>query len=298
MNNSGSVKGTGIAWVVFAAFAISVSVVIASIAFSHGTSTLTILLLRFLALMMLIPLLMRARRLTLRVAPRAALLSVVIGAIFLAQTGGYLASVSYIPVALAVLLFYTYPLLTAMLGAFIDRRRPHPLELLGLGMAFAGLFLALQVSFDALDARGIGFAALAACAAAVVLNSTQRVLRNLASLPVSFFTSVGSLLVCIVILALGGEVAWPDTDIGWWALVASVTTFAIFYPTMIIGIERVGAVPAALIFNLEPPFTILLAAWWLDQTLTLTQLFGAAVGVAAVCIGQIPHLRRNPENPG
>ena len=66
----------------------------------------------------------------------------------------------------------------------------------------------------------------------------------------------------------------------------------------IIGIERVGAVPAALIFNLEPPFTILLAAWWLDQTLTLTQLFGAAAVVAAVCIGQIPNLRRNPENPG
>ena len=279
------------AWVVFAAFSISVSVVIASIAFAHGTSPLTILLLRFTALMVMIPLLIRARGLTLRVAPRAALIAVVIGAVFLAQTGGYLASVSYIPIALAVLLFYTYPLLTALLGAVLDRRRPHGLEIVGLALAFAGLALALQVSLQSLDVRGIGFAALAACAAAIVLNSTQRVLQHIPSLPVSFFTSVGALVVCLVLIATGGNMDWPNSEPGWWALFASVITFVIFYPTMIIGIERVGAVPSALIFNLEPPFTIVLAAWWLGETLTPIQLLGAAIVVVAVCIGQLPHLR-------
>jgi hypothetical protein len=57
-------------------------------------------------------------------------------------------SFEHLPVALAILAFYTYPLLTALLGWASGQQRPDRYVLLALLLAFAGLALALG---------GIGF---------------------------------------------------------------------------------------------------------------------------------------------
>ena len=281
----------GYALIVFAAFAISLSVVLASVAFAHGANTTTVLILRFAGLLLVIPWLARSRGITLKVSFRPLLAAMLIGAIFLAQTGGYLASVVYIPVSLAVLLFYTYPILTALLGAALDKRWPDRFAWIALVLAFAGIAIALEVSVSSFDWRGIAFVGIAACAAAIVLNSTQRVLNVLAPLQASFYTSAGAALVCLGLWAGGSELAWPDSTVGWQMLAASVASFIVFYPAMIAGIERIGAVPSAILFNLEPPFTIILAAALLGQSLTGIQLGGAALVVTAVLVGQIPAWR-------
>lgn len=276
----------GAALIVFSAVAISVSVLIATICFEEGVNSPTLLVLRFTTLLLILPILARARGVRLRLPPKHALAAISIGVVFLAQTGGYLSAVAYIPIGLAVLLLYLYPILTALLRAQIDRKIPHWCEILALVIAFFGLALALNVSITQLDWRGVAFGLLAATSAAVMLNASERILAVLEPLQTTFYTSLGAALVAVALITFGFEWTWPDSTRGQLALIASVLSFAVFYPAMIAGIERIGAVPTAILFNLEPPITIVLAAAFLHQSLTGQQHIGAGLVVFAVLVAQ------------
>lgn len=282
---------SGVVWIVFAATAISASVTIASIALQDGASTGTLLVLRFALLLIGLAIAARLQNTALKVPTGSAFAAVAIGMVFLAQTGGYLGAVAYIPIALAVLLLYTYPILTALLRAALDRRRPQMHENAALVIAFAGLAIALNVSFANLDLRGVALGLLAGSAAAVVLNASERVLRSLTSAQTSFYTSIGAGATAVILVLTVLDWSWPASDRGWMALAASIGSFALFYPAMMAGIQRIGAVPSAILFNLEPPVTIVLAAWWLDQQLTGQQHLGAALVLIAVLIAQWPLLK-------
>jgi len=78
-----------------------------------------------------------------------------IGLVYFLGTGCYLSSILYLPVSLAVLVFYTYPLMTVVFESALDRRLPRLLDVVAFLVAFGGLALALQVSFAGLDPRGI-----------------------------------------------------------------------------------------------------------------------------------------------
>ncbi|MEM7406999.1 MAG: DMT family transporter [Pseudomonadota bacterium] len=282
---------SGIAWIVFAATAISASVTIASVALQDGATTGTLLVLRFALLVGGLAIAAHVRRTALSVPFRSGFAAFAIGVIFLAQTGGYLGAVAYIPIALAVLLLYTYPILTALLRAALDRRRPQTHEVAALVIAFAGLAIALNVSFAHLDLRGVALGLLAGSAAAVVLNASERVLKSLTSAQTSFYTSIGAGITAVVLVLTVLDWSWPASERGWIALTASIGSFALFYPAMMAGIQQIGAVPTAILFNLEPPVTIVLAAWWLDQQLTGQQHLGAAMVLIAVLIAQWPLLK-------
>lgn len=270
-----------------AAASISLSMVLSSSAYDHGLSTLAILLLRFVALLAVLPLLARRRGIGLGAMPaRRRRLAWLVGAVFLCQTGGYLAAIVFIPISLAVLLFYTYPILTSLLQAAVQRRAPRRAEVLAAGLALAGIALTLQVSVATLDLRGVALALGGALAGAVVMVSNEQLLRGAAPLAVSFQSAWGALAVCAVALALGAPLTWPAAAPGWLALSGAIATFVLFYPAMMVAIERIGSVQTALMLNLEPPLTILMAALLLGQPLAGMQWLGAALVVMAVVLAQ------------
>jgi drug/metabolite transporter (DMT)-like permease len=56
---------------------------------------------------------------------------------------GYITSVGYIPVGVAVMIFYTNPLLILLVSPFVDGARPGVTGLAGFALAFGGLALAI-----------------------------------------------------------------------------------------------------------------------------------------------------------
>lgn len=77
----------------------------------------------------------------------------------------YLGSVQFIPVGLAVIIFYLFPVLIMLLAPVIEGRNPGLLRMLIALLAFCGLAVAVGPSFESLDIRGILLAGAGAAGA-------------------------------------------------------------------------------------------------------------------------------------
>src|SRR3546814_14457321 len=84
-------------------------------------------------------------------------------------------SIFYIPASLAVLIFYTFPLLVAVGARWTEGEPVGGTKLVGLAVAFAGLAIALGVELGDLDPRGIALAGMAAVGAAATMLAISRV---------------------------------------------------------------------------------------------------------------------------
>ena len=94
-------------------------------------------------------------RLPVRASPRQLAWCVGLGVLFCIEMYGVLSAIHFIPVGLAILILYVYPLIVAQLS-WITGREPFTLDrLLIMLAAFAGLALALQAPFGLVDWRGI-----------------------------------------------------------------------------------------------------------------------------------------------
>jgi drug/metabolite transporter (DMT)-like permease len=119
----------------------------------------------------------------------------------------YMASFYYIPVSLAVLIFFTFPVQVALIGPLLARRRPEPVTLGAALIAFAGLALALGPDFDGLDWRGCALA----LTAAIALMTTFLMSRRLVVDQDMFTFSFNLHLLCgvAVVVYVGGTGGIP-----------------------------------------------------------------------------------------
>ena len=206
----------------------------------------------------------------------------------LGVTIGYMTSILFIPVSLATVVFYTYPLMVVAVAPVIQKRQPGQKQRLGrrqfaaFGLAFAGLVLALGPSLEMLDWRGVALALLAAVSAATVFIISPRVVSAYHTLGVSLHTNlIGACIVPFFLTFLGGF-ALPETTSGWLGL-GGVSTFYIgAILAMFLALHAAGAVHTSLIFNLEPLVAIVAAAILLGERLSPVQMGGVALVIGAL----------------
>jgi drug/metabolite transporter (DMT)-like permease len=75
---------------------------------------------------------------------------------------GYIASLQFNPVGLAVIIFFTSPIMILVVAPIVEGTAPSLLRFATALCGFAGLVIALGFSIDGLDWRGIALAALGA----------------------------------------------------------------------------------------------------------------------------------------
>jgi len=74
----------------------------------------------------------------------------------------YLWSVEYIPVGLAVIIFFTFPVIILLAAPMVEGHRPGLVRILIACLAFAGLAIAIGASFDTIHLGGLALAASSA----------------------------------------------------------------------------------------------------------------------------------------
>lgn len=195
---------------------------------------------------------------------------------------GYITAVGFIPVGVAVLVFYTYPLIVLAVSPFVDGKRPTALGLVAFALAFAGVALAVGPGFERLDPRGLALAATASLGAAAQAFLAARAPGG-GGLATVFWAQATMIPIGAgLALALGG----PSPEAAWRAAAGPVAiTIALYmaaYMLHIFGMRRVSAAAAGMIFCLEPAAAIAGAALLLGETLTPAQYGGAALVLAGV----------------
>lgn len=267
--------------------------VAARVAFDHGANVATAVAVRSAGAALFVWSLLRAARVPLRLAPPTLARALVIGALLSVQSLCLYSAVARIPVALALLVFNTFPMMLGLLAWATGADRPKPRAFAAMALALAGLTLALDAfgwsgnaahEDAAAMAAGVTLAALAALAFASVLLLTTRWLADTDGRLRSF---VLMLVVTVVALAAGrtsGEFAWPQDATGWAALALLTLLYASAITALFVLLPRLGAVDNAAIMNFEPIAALMLAWIALDQTMAPLQLVGAAIVVCAIVL--------------
>ena len=255
---------------------------LAKIFYSDGGNATTLMLVRFFISTLVFGLLLFIRRDGFNV-PRAQRPSLLLIGLF--WSGGmycYLIAVETLAVSLAVLIFYTYPLLV-LAYSIVTRKLRTSTALTGLFIAaFAGLYLALSGSELKLDISGILFAALASCGAAFTFIRGARVAPTMSPLLLTFWVNAAGLLLIGPLLLNGITV--PAAAGGTIALALATLFYLVAILSQFEALARLPAARAAFLLNLEPVVSILLARLVLGESLSLLQAIGVILVISVIIL--------------
>ena len=130
----------------------------AQLSYQNGSTPLTLITFRALTRTILLIVLARVIEGPIKIN-RENLPSLLMAGLGLGMiTLGYMSSVAYIPVGLAALIFYLFPLVLLDYEAVRDRQRPGIRRITAFSLSFTGLALALGPSLESLDIRGVAIA--------------------------------------------------------------------------------------------------------------------------------------------
>jgi drug/metabolite transporter, DME family len=200
-----------------------------------------------------------------------------------------------ISIALALLVFYLYPALVALVSVIWFGERLDTVRWAALAISFAGLVLVLAGAdggIGRVDLLGIGLAFLGGLAQVFYVLAARHGFAHVPGPQAAALTMGGAAALYLVIAAvtgaLGGLVApAASVDALWPVLVAGVIGAGIPTVAYITGIRRLGPSRASILAMLEPVIGVLLAAWLLAERPTPVQLVGGALILAAAVLLQL-----------
>jgi drug/metabolite transporter (DMT)-like permease len=215
-----------------------------------------------------------------------------IGALIAVQSVCLYSAVARLPVALALLAFNTYPLLTAFWARVLYGHRPERQVLLAMPVMLVGLALALDVfgAASGLGAvehwgqigAGVAFALAASATFGLALVITQHEAADVDGRLRTFTTMATVAILASVVALTQSGIHLPNASAGWWGLGALTFLYGTAFTIMFTVLPKLGVVGNSAIMNVEPVFALVLAWALLGQSIAPMQLVGALVVVATV----------------
>ena len=201
-----------------------------------------------------------------------------------------------ITVALALLGFYTYPAMVAVVNVVLGREHLDRTRSVALGLAILGMIAVVASQLDPasgirLDAIGIGLALGAAVSQTVFVvvsrDGYSQVPTEQAMAVVMLVTVVGAIGLAIL-AGSSASLVYPISAPDVLPLLLFTGIFAAAIPSLgfLTGIRAIGGTRAGILMLIEPVVGVALAAWLLGEDLVPIQLVGAAAILAAALLLQ------------
>ncbi len=195
---------------------------------------------------------------------------------------GYLSSLSFVPVAMAVTVFYTFPLMLILAAPFTGGGRITGWRMLAFAIAFAGILLAVGPSLEGLDWRGLALAFVAAFASAAMFTITATLKQDRITL--LFWAQAIACIILVPAAWLTGLPTAGQFGAVWAAVALSALGFYIGFSCQFAAAPHLSAATIGLLFLIEPIVAILAAAIVLGETLAPVQIAGVALVVLGLAL--------------
>ncbi len=206
----------------------------------------------------------------------------------------YYASLSRLPVAIAITTQYTAPGLVVAWAALSERRRPSGRVIGALAAAMLGVALLAElpslVTEGELRVDGLGLLAAGASAFsyATYMVTGERMGRALgARRAVLRGFGVASALWIVVQAARGRPDTLLDRRFAFGVVFLAVATTIAPFLLFVWAVRHVRATDASIVSTLEPLAAAIIAFVWLGQTLGVWQLVGGSLVLAGIAMVQI-----------
>jgi len=282
----------GIAAALASATAYGINIVYARMATQQGVSAADLVFLRVFLMLGAVGVVVALRGRSLAIAPagRPAILALGIAS---AGVGlAYFFAVSFVPIGIAAIIFYTFPLLILLASPFVEGGRL-TLQRLGVfALAFTGLAIAIGPSLGGIDIRGIALAALASTLAAWQFFMAARAGRQAPPTLLMFWSHVVIMPIAGTAALLLGGIGWGAIGTAWFASAMTVAGYLLGFALQMVAARRAPAALIGLVFCLEPVVAILFAGLILGETLGGAQMVGSLLVLAALVLSSLAELRR------
>ena len=266
--------------------------VAARLAFNHGVDVPTAVSSRSGATALVVGALLLIQRVPLALTARQRKALPLIGVLIAIQSLCLYSAVARLPVALALLVFNSFPLMTALWARVLYRHRPERALLIAMPVILLGLVLALDVlgAASGLGAAGqwreigagVAFALGASTTFGLALVLTQHEAGGLDGRLRTFATMAMVALLAGAAVVWRGGLALPVAPAGWWGLALLTLLYGTGITILFTVLPRLGVVGNSAVMNVEPVFALVLAWLILDQHIAPVQVVGALVVVGAV----------------
>ena len=277
----------GILIMTAASTAFAANHVSARVAFDHGASVATGVLVRAAGTALVLFLLMKIQRVPLVVPRPLRLPALMAGVLIAIQSYCVYSAVALIPVAFALLVFQTSPMLFLLLSWATGKDSPRKSALLAILVALAGLAIAVGISVDGIAApwiqmgEGLSWALGGAMAYALVLYLNA---NRLQAIDGRLRTFIMTAVTAAVVLAIGASahvLVLPGDAQGWLGIALLTAFYGIAMCAVFISLPRVPP-STTVALNFEP--IALLGLGWviLGQAIAPLQVLGAVVTVSAI----------------
>lgn len=211
---------------------------------------------------------------------------------YVGQSFSYFTALTLASASLVSLLLYLYPALVTLLAAAVLKQRIDAFTLGALGLALAGSALVIGVGGGG-KPLGIALGLAAAFIYAVYIVIGSSVTPRAGAVPSTTIVILAAAVVFCVV-ALLQRPSFPGNVGGWAAAVAVAALSVAAIVSFFEALEILGPADASTISTFEPVVTVILAWWALNETISIVQLVGGAMILAAV----VMLARREPPHRG
>jgi len=282
----------GLAGAMLCAVFLGSAVAVSRYAFDGGASGIAVAVFRAFFIVVVLAIGLKLAGRSLRLPPKLIPIAIVNGILMGLMSYGNIGAVEFISVGLSSLLFFTFPVIIALMVMILRIEHVSRLKVLALLLAFVGMAIMLGVSFGNVDGRGTALSLMGSVATAVNAILVARYFKQVDVLALTLYFSA----VAMVFLALVGvffaEVRLPHTAGGWGGMVGVATLQAMGTPLYFYAITKIGALKTGMVTNIQP-VTSIFEAWVLfDEVLGVLQALGGALVLFAIGIMQWADLRK------
>lgn len=218
---------------------------------------------------------------------RERLVSLTLGVMFAANVYCLLGAIKLLPLSIAILTYFSYPLLTGLAGAATGIDRVGWRGLVAAFAAFAGLAMMLGARLGEVSLLGIAGALAASGMRVVSMLVTRASLHGSDSRLNTWYSLAPSAIVFLAASLIMRDWSPPATTGGWLAFVGMSVTSTVSVLTIFVSIARIGPFRTALIMNLEPLLSTIGSVLLLGEVLRPVQALGGAIMLAALCAFQL-----------
>lgn len=282
-----SSERTAVLFVSLATLGLSFKGIFALMAYETGMNVDTVLLLRFI---IAAPLFWCGVVLFAKGSPRLTWgqwkACAAAGVLFFAATYSDFTAIHYLGATISRLILFTFPVIVMVLNAIINRTWPHWTQILVFIVTYAGIALVMDPR-AAGDLSVVGMMWAFGCALTYggYLIVSQQIMKQLGSVRFTAASGSFTLLYMLIVIpfTVGGldGLTFNQDGLFFGAMIAVFCTVIPFF-MLFEGIRRCGATQAALITLSGPVLTMLLAWYFLGETLNTQQIIGASVAFAGV----------------
>jgi probable blue pigment (indigoidine) exporter len=273
--------------VLIAALMFSVSDIAGKYSLETGSDVLTLLSFRSVIGIGLLFAWIRLGSAPAALPPRLKWISIGLGLLLTVNLFWVFKAIELVPVSIAILTYFIYPLLTGLAGAVTGIDRLTWRGFATAVVAFLGLGLIIGANPVQLEVLGLLAAVGAAFTRMAMLLITRATLVGADARLVTWYTLWSSMAVFVGLSLVTLDWQAPHTAMGWVAFVGLGFTTTTAILTLYVSTQRIGPFRTALFMNLEPLITAILSAILLGDRLTPLQMAGGAVMIAALCAFQL-----------